>query len=237
MCAKTHARRHAQACVHTHVNAHSNTHTTTHTKTHTNTNRNTHTHTPTRTHTHPHTYLEWPHSQTRQQETLGFPWHQQQRKQTATFWGPNITKTKGPTAGTFSRDQRGVFVGHRPPWSPVAPRQVFIVRDPGRHTHTKPRWGGHEPHRGNSTRGRQKPRGNSNIFSKTKTGRTKPSRGNSTRGPPKTRSNSKRFSRTKNPSTQKATQREFHQGTAKNPAATATDFQRRKNPSTHQGIA
>ena len=29
----------------------------------------------------------------------------------------------------------------------------FNVRVPGRFTHTKPRWGGHEPHRGNSTRG------------------------------------------------------------------------------------
>ena len=46
-----------------------------------------------------HTCLEWLHSQTRQQETLGFPWHQQQRKQTATFGDPG---PRWPPAGFVS---------------------------------------------------------------------------------------------------------------------------------------
>ena len=91
----------------------------------------------THTHTHTHTYLEWLHSQTRQQETLGFPWHQQQRKQTATFGDPTSQKQRGQQRVRFHGTRGGVFVGHRPPWSPVAPRRVFIVRDPGRHAHTQ----------------------------------------------------------------------------------------------------
>ena len=52
------------------------------------------------------------------------------------FWGPNITKTKGPTAGTFSRDQRGSLATAPlgPRWPPA--RFLSSVIQDGTHTHT-----------------------------------------------------------------------------------------------------
>ena len=131
-----------------------------------------------------HTYLEWLHSQTRQQETLGFPWHQQQRKQTATFGDPTSQKQRDQQRVRFHGTKGGASLATAPP----GPRRVCIVRDPGRHTHTQSPGGADTNHTEGIPPGdRQKPRGNS-----------------------------KRFSKTKNRA-HKTKQREFHQGTSKNP--------------------
>ena len=86
----------------------------------------------------------------------------------------------------------------------------FNVRAPGRFTHTKPRWGGHEPHRGNSTRGPPKtPRQQQKNFKDEKPGAQNQAEGIPPGDLQKPRGNSKRFSRTKNeknPSTQNQTE-------------------------------
>ena len=232
---QTHKHTNTQTHKHTNTQTRKQTHTHTNTQTHINTNTQTHKHTNKQTHTHLSRVASLA------DKTARNPWlplASTTKEADSDFWGPNITKTKGPTAGTFSRDQRGVFVGHRPPGSPVAPRRVFIVRDPGRHTHTKPRWGGHEPHRGNSTRGPPKtPRQQQKIFNYEKPGAQNQAEGIPPGDLQKPAATAKDFQGRKTRAHKKTTQREFHQGTAKNPAATAKDFQRRKNRSTHQGIA
>ena len=176
-------------------------------------------------------------------ETLGFPWQQQKGESKQHHFGSPGDQREKPHSDRYGIPRLGFL----PSWQPsfvgqgqlpgaLAPCRFFIVRDPGRHTHTKPRWGEHKrkadttpnPTTANTnhTEGippgdRQKPRGNGKRFSKT----TNPSTQNQAEGIPpgdrkKPRGNSKKKiqGRTANFNLRNETkQREFHQGTAKTP--------------------
>ena len=108
---------------------------------------------------------------------------------------------------------------------------LLNVRVPGRFTHTRPQWGGHEPHRGNSTRGPPKtPRQQQKSFKDKKPGAQNQAEGippGDLQKPPAT---AKHFQGRKTRA-HKTKPREFHQGTGKNPAATEKGFARNENGS------